>query len=640
MKKLGTYNPLYTVSMIFLLLFMGIVSISPRAEGEEPSDSLTEEIKNKDLIIDYLRRTIIYLETQLTNRPNKDQLSETNHRLEKELMDQKEESDESDKKLKKKIDLLQKEKKIIATARNSSCKNANEEYEKRSKQKAEELQKFNDLVSSKDKDIEVLNQRIKELESASALPTPTVKNIDEARPNELAECLQKSEELEIIEQKIRIQEEKIAALSEENQSIKTQYNDEVSEYKKQINEKDLALKLKEDDAAQNLVKLNAEIEKNASYQELLDKQTSEIAGLNQNIADLNSQITKSAEEASPPVESNVEQPVDPIAFNQRLEEERAIAVKEIKENFDRVSNESAALKIQIADMQSHLDKTVAEKSTLEAQLQILTETNAQLTKTVEELNLYKSQNIASLAGNSNLKDENTELNERMEILLQENASYQEKVVEAQARLQEAADATKLADELNASKRLIQGYKKDANAKTLEISSLSDENRDLRLKLKESLNEIQRMKVQVKELDENAKRTINSIEHDKLQKQTDILKTDLSNARQLIAQKDVALEELQKDRDSLKNDIVLLTEQLNSKIQQLGEIDAAKRTKKKMYSEKELETSKAPLEAEIVTLKNRISELENQLVDTLDKTENMLLELKNVRRPKTKASGGH
>ena len=37
---------------------------------DSSDEELTEEIKKKDLIIDYLRRTIVYLETQLGNRPN------------------------------------------------------------------------------------------------------------------------------------------------------------------------------------------------------------------------------------------------------------------------------------------------------------------------------------------------------------------------------------------------------------------------------------------------------------------------------------------------------------------------------------------------------------------------------------------
>lgn len=545
-------------------------------------------------------------------------------------------------------------------------------YEAEIKDLTRKLKDKEDLVAQKEKEAEQLNGRIKSMESASNQTIGDLNKTIAARDKKAAEAQKKldghadeikqltsahkkevdslnlqlkekddslisarSENQKLVEdmnsakKQLLSKEETIVSLTAESKNAGKPYLDKISGLEKQLNERDLALKLKEDEIAQASVKLTDETEKNAVYKRLVDQQDGELAELRKSADSRQDQLAKQLDAARAPLQEKISQLEKQAAdFERKLTEERFNAKNEIKADFDRISTELSALKIDNEYKQAQLLKVAEEKSELDAQLQAVTDKNTQLSLSLEELTLYKKNNSFSINEHADLKNKNTELNERLEILLQENAAFQQKMAEAAAQLQEAAEAKAVAGELKEARKLIQGFKKDADAKTLEISGLSDENHDLRMRLKQTLKDSETLNQQIAKLSQTSAQVTSRAEYDKLREQTDSLKTALSKARQMIAQKDVEIDDIKKDRDRMKKDILLLTEQMNIKIQQLGEIDYANRNKQKMYTEQELEQKKAPLVAEISVLENRITELEQQLVETWSKTESMLLEIKN------------
>ncbi|MGE0269309.1 MAG: hypothetical protein AB7S78_12740 [Candidatus Omnitrophota bacterium] len=554
----------------------------------------------------------------------------------------------------------------------SESNNLKKKYEEEIKTLTRKLKEKEDLVSQKEKDIDQLNGRIRSAESASAQTIEDLNKTLAARDKKSAETQKKldghdeeikqlkaghkketdllgaqlkekeqslassqadvekrTEELNTVKKELQAKEEMIAALSAENKNAAKPFLEKITGLEKQLNEKDLAFKLKEDEAVQIRTRLTDETEKNAVYKRLVDQQDGELAELRKGLDTRQDQLAKQMEEAKTPLQEKIGLLEKQVSdFDRKLSEERFNAKIESKADFDRISNELSALKIDNEYKQAQLLKLAEEKSGLEEQLQIIAEKNTQLSLSLEELNQFKNNNSFSISEHTDLKNKNTELNERLEILLQENAAFQKKMAEVTTQLQEAAEAKAMAGELKEARNLIQGFKKDADAKTIEIAGLSDENHALRMKLKQTLKDSEILNQEIAKLKQHSAAGIDKAEYAKLKEQTDSLKTALSKARQMIAQKDVEVEDVIKDRDRLKNDIVLLTDQMNIKIQQLGEIDYANRNKEKMYTEKELTQMKTPLMTEITALKGRITELEQQLVETWSRTESMLIELKN------------
>lgn len=494
------------------------------------------------------------------------------------------------------------------------------------KEKEEKLTGIQKKLNAHDSEISALMKKYEgDLEVLSA----QIKEKDNSLASAQGDLQKSKEETNLLKDQLRANEETIATLTKENKDAAGPYLEKISGLEKQMNDKDLTLKLKDDELVQFRAKLIDQEEKTTVYKKLVDNQDVELTQLRKGLEDRQDNLSKLIEKEKVPLQEKIAQLEGQIAdFDKKLSEERFNAKIEIKSQLDQTSTELSAAKVDVEYKLAQIDKMAKEKSLVDEELRVLLEKNAQLNQTVEELSRYKNENSSSLAEHADLKTKNAELNERLEILLHENAEHQKKMAEISAQLQAAADSKLLAAELAKAENLINGFKKDVDAKTVEISSLSDENHDLRMRLKQNIKDMETLNQQMTQLKQQSENGLSKVQSDELKEQSDTLKTALSKARQLIAQREVELEDLKKDRDLLRNDIVSLTDQLNLKIQQIGELDHAKRNSGKLYTEQDLTDIKTPLLTEISNLKNRITELEQQLVENWNRAESMLLELKN------------
>lgn len=436
-------------------------------------------------------------------------------------------------------------------------------------------------------------------------------------------------ELNGMKKQVLEKEDKIIALTKESRDAAAPYAEKITALEKQMNEKDLVLKMKEDEAVQFQAKIQDHQEKADVYKKLVDKQEFELTELRKNLEQRQGDVSKLIEEGKQPLQQRIAELEEQAAgFDQALTEERFKAKNEMKAQLDQTSAELSKAKIDGEYKQARLDQLNKEKLELETQWQATAQKNDELTASVEALNKVKDDHAFPAGELEALKTNNAELNERLEILLHENAEYQKKMTEFATQLEGSADAKETAAELKKAEHLIQGFKKDVDAKTIEISGLSDENHDLRVKLKQSIRDVEVLNQELAKLSNRPQSGLSREDQAKMEEQMDSLKTALSKARQLIAQKDVELEDLKKDRDLLRNDIVSLTDQLNLKIQQIGELDYASRNAEDLYTETDMDKMKTPLLDEIARLKSRVAELEQQVVDNWNRAESMLLELKN------------
>ena len=527
--------------------------------------------------------------------------------------------------------ISEKEKNIAQLTENLNSANADSEKKitdlsKTIKEKEEKLAGIQKKLDAHDSEITALRKKYEgELEGLTAQIKEKENNLVSSQVD-----FQKSkEEVNTLKGQMSVHEETIASLTKENKDAAGPYLEKISALEKQMNDKDLTLKLKDDELVQFRTKLLDQEERTSVYKKLVDNQDVELTQLRKGLQDRQENLSKLIEKEKSPLQEKIAQLEGQIVdFDKKLSEERFNAKIEIKSQFDQTSTELSAAKVDIEYKQAQIDKLAKEKSLVDEELRVLLEKNTQLTQAVEELTRYKNDNSSSLAEHADLKTKNAELNERLEILLHENAEHQKKMAEITAQLQAAADSKMLAAELAKAENLITGFKKDADAKTVEISSLSDENHDLRMRLKQNIKDMETLNQQLAQFKQQPENGLSKAQSDELREQSDTLKTALSKARQLIAQREVELEDLKKDRDLLRKDVVSLTDELNLKIQKIGEIDHAKRTSGKLYSEQDLTDIKTPLLTEISNLKNRITELEQQLVENWNRAESMLLELKN------------
>lgn len=630
--------------------------VADKTETQEKLSATTIELKEKSDTLQELDEKYKEIKTKQDQNISKAQkpLTERISELEKNIKDIREQALSNEEKLESEKDILKKkhegeikdltqklkvtEDQLNQNEKNMTMLNAKlksvsldaerklADLNKTIKEKEEKLTGIQKKLNAHDSEISALMKKYEgDLEVLSA----QIKEKDNSLASAQGDLQKSKEETNLLKDQLRANEETIATLTKENKDAAGPYLEKISGLEKQMNDKDLTLKLKDDELVQFRAKLIDQEEKTTVYKKLVDNQDVELTQLRKGLEDRQDNLSKLIEKEKVPLQEKIAQLEGQIAdFDKKLSEERFNAKIEIKSQLDQTSTELSAAKVDVEYKLAQIDKMAKEKSLVDEELRVLLEKNAQLNQTVEELSRYKNENSSSLAEHADLKTKNAELNERLEILLHENAEHQKKMAEISAQLQAAADSKLLAAELAKAENLINGFKKDVDAKTVEISSLSDENHDLRMRLKQNIKDMETLNQQMTQLKQQSENGLSKVQSDELKEQSDTLKTALSKARQLIAQREVELEDIKKDRDLLRNDIVSLTDQLNLKIQQIGEIDHAKRNSGKLYTEQDLTDIKTPLLTEISNLKNRITELEQQLVENWNRAESMLLELKN------------
>ncbi|MCA9402664.1 MAG: hypothetical protein KC897_02685 [Candidatus Omnitrophica bacterium] len=380
-------------------------------------------------------------------------------------------------------------------------------------------------------------------------------------------------------------------------------------------------------------------DKIAVYQKLVDKQETDLKDLRQQLASGNKDLERTLQAERAPLEARIEAMNKELtSANKQLQLQRTDADKEFADRTQKLREEISSLKIDLEYQTNKNTKLTEGKSQIEDTLIALQKKNEMLQKTVTELNGRISQVDEDGLAVRKIREQNRELEERLEILLQENADYQQKVLELTESVKGITNAEEMARELAEAHGLIMGFKKDVDAKTIEISGLVSENQDLRKRLRQYIKDTEDLSNTVKSLKTEKLSRISDEELGVLQEQVNSLRSALSKARQLIAQKDVALEDIQADRDLLRADVTRLSDELNKQIKSVGELEYAKRNNFGGYSDEELQAAKKPLLLEISVLKQRVTDLERQLLETWNRAEGMLLELKNHPQIKQADSG--
>lgn len=435
---------------------------------------------------------------------------------------------------------------------------------------------------------------------------------------------------------IEVMTKKLKSATEASRDVKLQISKAAKTLNGKIQELEKSLKQNENELKRLQEKkdlLGAQLadkdEKIAVYKKLVDKQEKELEGNRSlDLVSHDSIDKKSAAERK--------SLTDKIASLQKqLSEANKKMVLHKKEwksqkvsTDSQVKEELSSVKIDLEYKTNKYNKLVKEHEQLENTLLALQNSKEGLRKRVKSLEANQESTMDLRKAASEAREAKIELEERLEILLQENADYQKRVLELTTMVKGIANSDELVSELEEAQSMILAFKKDVDAKTIEISGLVSENQDLRKRLRQSIKDSDQTQSLLKQMKAKQMATISDEEIMAMQEQINSLRTALSKARQMIAQNDVALEGLEEDKSTLKVDVERLTQELSVKIKEIGELQYARRSAAGAITDDELQSIKKPLLVEISVLKQRVAQLEKQLLETWNRAEGMLLELKN------------